>query len=230
MTTMAHHLQPLREVRARRTSAGTSDADGKVATITLDRPGEEESADVRLVCGAARPVPRAGVCERREGRRRHRRRRQLLLGRRRARDHRPADEDDDAGAARVHADDRRPRQGDARVPAADRRRRRRHLRGRGRDGRARIRFPLRHAGGARPRSCSSRVGLAGCDMGACTLLPRMIGQGRAAELLYTGRVMTADEGAAWGFFNRLVASGCARRRRARACARAGRRPDVRARR
>jgi enoyl-CoA hydratase/carnithine racemase len=51
-----------------------------------------------------------------------------------------------------------------------------------------------------------RVGLAGCDMGACTLLPRMVGQGRAAELLYTGRVMTADEGAAWGFFNRLVAS------------------------
>src|SRR6188768_4193509 len=49
-----------------------------------------------------------------------------------------------------------------------------------------------------------RVGLAGCDMGACTLLPRMIGQGRASELLYTGRAMTADEGAAWGFFNRLV--------------------------
>src|SRR5512144_3238352 len=49
-----------------------------------------------------------------------------------------------------------------------------------------------------------RVGLAGCDMGACTLLPRMIGHGRAAELLYTGRAMTADEGAAWGFFNRLV--------------------------
>jgi enoyl-CoA hydratase/carnithine racemase len=50
-----------------------------------------------------------------------------------------------------------------------------------------------------------KVGLAGCDMGACTLLPRMIGQGRAAELLYTGRAMTADEGFAWGFFNRLVA-------------------------
>jgi len=49
-----------------------------------------------------------------------------------------------------------------------------------------------------------RVGLAGCDMGACTLLPRTIGQGRASELLYTGRVMTADEGLAWGFFNRLV--------------------------
>jgi enoyl-CoA hydratase/carnithine racemase len=51
----------------------------------------------------------------------------------------------------------------------------------------------------------TRVGLAGCDMGACTLLPRLIGQGRAAELLYTGRAMTADEGLAWGFFNRLVA-------------------------
>ena len=51
----------------------------------------------------------------------------------------------------------------------------------------------------------TRVGLAGCDMGACTLLPRMIGQGRAAELLYSGRVMTAEEGAAWGFFNRSCA-------------------------
>jgi enoyl-CoA hydratase/carnithine racemase len=52
----------------------------------------------------------------------------------------------------------------------------------------------------------TRVGLAGCDMGACTLLPRTIGQGRAAELLYTGRTMTADEGTAWGFFNRVVSS------------------------
>jgi enoyl-CoA hydratase/carnithine racemase len=50
----------------------------------------------------------------------------------------------------------------------------------------------------------TRVGLAGCDMGACAMLPRIIGQGRAAELLYTGRSMSADEGAAWGFFNRLV--------------------------
>ena len=47
----------------------------------------------------------------------------------------------------------------------------------------------------------SRVGLAGADMGACALLPRVIGQGRAAELLLTGRVMTADEALAWGFFN-----------------------------
>jgi enoyl-CoA hydratase/carnithine racemase len=46
-----------------------------------------------------------------------------------------------------------------------------------------------------------RVGLAGCDMGACAMLPRIIGQGRASELLYTGRSMSAEEGLAWGFFN-----------------------------
>ncbi|WP_213958248.1 MULTISPECIES: enoyl-CoA hydratase family protein [unclassified Variovorax] len=49
----------------------------------------------------------------------------------------------------------------------------------------------------------TRVGLAGADMGACALLPRMIGQGRASELLFTGRAMTATEGHAWGFFNAL---------------------------
>jgi enoyl-CoA hydratase/carnithine racemase len=48
-----------------------------------------------------------------------------------------------------------------------------------------------------------RVGLAGCDMGACAMLPRIIGQGRAAELLYSGRSMSAEEGRAWGFFNDL---------------------------
>ncbi|MEP7328380.1 MAG: enoyl-CoA hydratase family protein [Betaproteobacteria bacterium] len=57
---------------------------------------------------------------------------------------------------------------------------------------------------ARTAFLFTRVGLAGADMGACTLLPRTIGQGRAAELLYSGRAMTADEGAAWGFFNRLA--------------------------
>jgi enoyl-CoA hydratase/carnithine racemase len=51
----------------------------------------------------------------------------------------------------------------------------------------------------------TRVGLAGCDMGACAILPRLIGQGRAAELLYTGRAMTADEGERWGFYNAIVA-------------------------
>jgi enoyl-CoA hydratase/carnithine racemase len=50
----------------------------------------------------------------------------------------------------------------------------------------------------------TRVGLAGCDMGACAILPRIIGQGRAAELLFTGRVMTAEEGESWGFHNRIV--------------------------
>ncbi|MFO1245394.1 MAG: enoyl-CoA hydratase family protein [Ramlibacter sp.] len=49
----------------------------------------------------------------------------------------------------------------------------------------------------------TRVGLAGADMGACALLPRVIGQGRASELLFTGRAMTAEEGLAWGFFNAL---------------------------
>lgn len=52
----------------------------------------------------------------------------------------------------------------------------------------------------------TRVGLAGCDMGACAMLPRVIGQGRASELLFTGRTMSAEEGERWGFFNRLVAS------------------------
>lgn len=51
-----------------------------------------------------------------------------------------------------------------------------------------------------------RVGLAGCDMGACAMLPRIIGQGRASELLYTGRSMGAEEGERWGFFNSLHAS------------------------
>jgi len=51
----------------------------------------------------------------------------------------------------------------------------------------------------------NRVGLAGCDMGACSLLPRIIGQGRASELLYTGRSMGGEEAERWGFFNRLSA-------------------------
>jgi enoyl-CoA hydratase/carnithine racemase len=49
----------------------------------------------------------------------------------------------------------------------------------------------------------NRVGLAGCDMGACAILPRIIGQGRASELLFTGRAMAGEEGERWGFFNRL---------------------------
>jgi enoyl-CoA hydratase/carnithine racemase len=50
----------------------------------------------------------------------------------------------------------------------------------------------------------TRVGLSGADMGACAILPRIIGHGRASELLLTGRTMTSDEGLAWGFYNRVV--------------------------
>ncbi len=56
---------------------------------------------------------------------------------------------------------------------------------------------------ARTAFLFTRVGLAGADMGACALLPRVIGQGRASELLFSGRAMTAQEGLAWGFFNAL---------------------------
>jgi enoyl-CoA hydratase/carnithine racemase len=52
----------------------------------------------------------------------------------------------------------------------------------------------------------NKVGLAGCDMGACAILPRIIGQGRASELLYTGRFMRAEEGERWGFFGRVTES------------------------
>ncbi len=52
-----------------------------------------------------------------------------------------------------------------------------------------------------------RVGLAGCDMGACAILPRIIGHGRASELLYTGRSMSAADGLAWGYFNAVVDRG-----------------------
>jgi enoyl-CoA hydratase/carnithine racemase len=58
---------------------------------------------------------------------------------------------------------------------------------------------------ARTAFLFAKVGLAGCDMGACSILPRLVGQGRAAELLYTGRAMTAEEGERWGFYNRLCA-------------------------
>ena len=58
--------------------------------------------------------------------------------------------------------------------------------------------------GAKVAFLFNRVGLAGCDMGACAILPRIIGQGRASELLYTGRVMSGEEAERWGFFNRLA--------------------------
>ena len=60
--------------------------------------------------------------------------------------------------------------------------------------------------GAKTAFLFSRVGLAGCDMGACAILPRIIGHGRAAELLYSGRSMSAEEGHRWGFYNSLAAA------------------------
>jgi enoyl-CoA hydratase/carnithine racemase len=60
--------------------------------------------------------------------------------------------------------------------------------------------------GARVAFLFTRVGLAGADMGACSILPRIVGQGRAAELLYTGREMGAEEAERWGFFNRVVSA------------------------
>jgi enoyl-CoA hydratase/carnithine racemase len=58
--------------------------------------------------------------------------------------------------------------------------------------------------GSRTAFLFARVGLSGADMGACAILPRIIGQGRASELLFTGRDMSAEEGLAWGFYNRVV--------------------------
>ena len=60
------------------------------------------------------------------------------------------------------------------------------------------------ATGAKVAFLFNKVGLAGCDMGACAILPRIIGQSRASELLYTGRFMTAEEGERWGFFSRII--------------------------
>ena len=70
------------------------------------------------------------------------------------------------------------------------------------------------ATGAKVAFLFNKVGLAGCDMGACAILPRIIGQSRASELLYTGRFMTAEEGERWGFFSRIVTpeAVCCRRR------------------
>jgi enoyl-CoA hydratase/carnithine racemase len=60
--------------------------------------------------------------------------------------------------------------------------------------------------GAKVAFLFNRVGLAGCDMGACAMLPRIVGQGRASELLFTGRSMSGEEAERFGFFNRLAAS------------------------
>ena len=116
-----------------------------VGFVTLDRRGAQEPADVRVLRRAARPLPRAGLRRRGQGRGDRGRGGELLLRRRRARHHRPADRDGHDRAAALHAHDRRPREGDQGLPAAGDRRDRRRLRGRGRDDRHRLRPAARHA-------------------------------------------------------------------------------------
>ncbi len=81
--------------------------------------------------------------------------------------------------------------------------------------------------GAKCAFLFTRVGLAGCDMGACAMLPRILGQGRAAELLYTGRMMRAEEGERWGLLECAPCARRPRRRRPDACPTACRRADLR---
>ena len=107
-------------------------------------------------------------------------------------------------AARVHPHDRRPGAGDARLPAADHRRGRGRVRRRRRDHGDGQRHPLRPARLQDRLPVHAASACRGADMGACAILPRIIGHGRAAELLFTGRSMTSDEGLAWGFYNRVV--------------------------
>ena len=123
--------------------------DGKVATITLNRPERKNPLTFESYAELGQLFRKLDPCERRQDRRRHRRRRQFLLRRRRARDHRSAGSDAGgrrhAGPARLHAHDRRARQGDAALPAADHRGGRRHLRRRRRDHRHGLRHADRHA-------------------------------------------------------------------------------------
>ena len=213
----------------RQSSIFSGACDGRVGVVTLESPGAQEPAHVRVLCGAARPVPRAGRGDRGPRHRHHRRGRKLLLRRRRARDHRSATQRTRHGLARLHAHDRRSGQGDARLPAAHRRGGRRGMRRRRRDSRHGLglspghaarqnRLPV-HAGRARGmrhgrlRACcrgsSARAARRSCCTPAAPCRPR--------------------KALAWGFFNRLIApearaGGARRPRRARSPG-----PDVRAR-
>ena len=192
---------PLSGYRARHVDFAV---DGKVATLTLNRPDKKNPLTFDSYAEIVDLFRAAAQGQGREGHRRHRRGRQLLLRRRRVRDHRAADQDEHGRAARLHPHDRRGGQGDARCPAADRRRDRRRLRRRRRDHRHGLRHPHRHRRRRKVAFLFNRVGLAGCDMGACAILPRIVGQGRAAELLFTGRSMGGEEAERMGFFNRLA--------------------------
>ena len=140
--------------------------------------------------------------------------RQLLLGRRRARDHRPAGASEGARAADVHAHDRRPGEGDAHLPATDRRRHRRHLcAGAGAILAMASDMRIGTARSARRRSCSTASGSPAATWAPARCCRASIGQGRASELLFTGRSLGGDEAERWGFFNRLCRAGEASRKR-----------------
>jgi enoyl-CoA hydratase/carnithine racemase len=173
-----------------------------VATVTLNRPERKnpltfesyaELRDTFSVC----TMPRMCAQWFSPGGR------QFLLGRRRARDHRPAVEDGDAGlmafTRMTGALVREMRSCPQPIIAA--------IEGvcAGAGAILSMASDLRYATPeAKTAFLFVRVGLAGCDMGACAILPRIIGQGRASELLYTGRSMSAEEGLAWGYFNQVL--------------------------
>ena len=180
--------------------------DGAVAVIQLNRPERKNPLTFESYAELRDTFRDLALCRRRPRRGVPAQRRQFLLRRRRARDHRPAGRHGrmkellaftrmtgDLVKAMLHCGKPIIAAVDGVAPAPARS----------------SRWPsdLRLATpAAQTAFLFNRVGLAGCDMGACAILPRIIGQGRAAELLYTGRAMTAQEGERWGFFNRLVAA------------------------
>ncbi len=123
---------------------------------------------------------------------------------------------DEDGLLEVHAHDRRPGPRDARLPAADHRRGRRRCAGAGAI--IAMASDLRIAApDAKTAFLFTRVGLSGADMGACAILPRIIGHGRAAELLFTGRSMSAEEGVRVGLLEPAQRRPCSPKpRRSRA--------------
>ena len=205
--------------------------DGRVATITLNRPERKNPLTFESYAELTATFARCAA-DRRPRRRAHRRRRQLLLRRRRARDHRPARRDARHAATSdgllrftrmtgdlVKAMRACPQPIVAAIDGICA----------GAGAILAMASDLR-LGTARSRVAFLfvRVGLSGADMGACAILPRIIGQGRASELLYTGRVHGRRRGRALG----LLQSAVGRRRRPRprrsgARAHAGRRPDLR---